>query len=61
MSLLNKQQVAAMFGVTERTINHWIEKKILSPTIRINNRPKFSKDQIEKMIENGGNLRGASA
>ena len=42
-----------MFNVTERTINNWVEKKIIAPVIRINNRPKFSKEELEEMIKKG--------
>jgi DNA-binding transcriptional MerR regulator len=57
MSLIDKKQVAQYFNVTERTINNWVEKKIITPVIRINNRPKFSKEAIDEMVKKGSDSK----
>jgi len=58
MTLIDKKQVAQMFNITERSVNNWVDKKIITPAIRVNNRPKFSKEELEKMISTGGNVCG---
>jgi len=51
MTLLTKKQVAQIFSVSERTIYNWEKNKILSAVTRINKRPRYSKEEIDQLIQ----------
>lgn len=47
--LLTKTEVAALLGVSERTIDRWVKLKKISPNPN-GKRPKFSATTIERYI-----------
>lgn len=47
---LNKKEVAAYIGVSERTVERMMEKRRI-PYYRVSNYPQFDKQQIENWLE----------
>lgn len=57
MSLISTQEVARMLCVGDRTVVNYADKGILKPVLKINNRLKFNRAQVEQFIQSGGQLK----
>jgi DNA-binding transcriptional MerR regulator len=52
LNLLKRKEVAEMFQVNAGTVRHWESKGIIKPFCKINGRPRYHMDELNKLFEN---------
>lgn len=50
-ALYTRKEVAGIFCIRPRTVIKWEKKGIISPTAHFNGRPRYSLDEIERVIK----------
>lgn len=49
--LFSRKQVAEIFGIKPRTIWKWEKRKVITPALYVNGRPRYSMEEIEKVAQ----------
>lgn len=57
--LMTRKQIATMFFVTSETVRNWERDGIIPVATRINGKPRYKKDDVNKLLEKGVNNKTA--
>ena len=49
MELFSRAEAAKVLGVKPRTLWHWEKKKIITPCLYVNTRPRYSLESLQKV------------